>query len=221
MKRFGGSRKGWLVECFFPTAEDLGAVLGDLRPKLIITNTRVPMDYTSTPLDQWLRAYKRYVARVVSGQPVTWRLSSPLHISLTDPSVRIAEIPVQGQPFKLLEPRRPVIEFAPQLLYWEKGRLSLAVYNLDDAAAFGLRVSFDRVYGTEADRWETARPTARHANYALFQALCRGLRDRSRPCVFDYGRRVIRPRLFVSTGWGPEINRQAYLRQCRLKVKSP
>jgi hypothetical protein len=70
MAKFGGSRKGYLLESFFPTVEDLTAVLRELQPKLLITNTRVPRDYQSTPVDEWLRAYGRYVSRAVSGKPV-------------------------------------------------------------------------------------------------------------------------------------------------------
>ena len=205
MTRFGGSNKSWLFESFFPTPADLCDVLGELQPKLLVTNTRVASDYVSTPLAAWLRAYQRYVARAVSGKPITWRLSSHLHISLTDPAVRIHEEPIHGKPFKLLEPSQPLVELAPQLLYYDAGRLSLKIYNLDDAAAFGLEISLQRA-------------SQRQKNYALFQQLCEQLRERSRPCVFVAGKKRLRPKLYLSTGFGAEINRHAYLKQCRLKV---
>ncbi|HZN35318.1 MAG TPA: hypothetical protein VFB80_15925 [Pirellulaceae bacterium] len=206
MKQFGGARKGYLLESFFPTPGDLRAVLEELQPKLLITNTRVPRDYVSTPIDEWLRAYERYADRAVSGRPVTWRLSSHLHISLSKSSERVGAWPVAGEPFKVLEPRGPLVEFAPQLLFFESGRLSLSIYNLDNAAAFGLEI-------------QCPRDSGRHLNQRLFQALCQRLRERSRPCVFVVGRKRLRPRLYISTDWGEEINRHSYLRKCKLRVE--
>lgn len=205
MANFGGARKGYLLESFFPTVEDLTAILGELQPKLLVTNTRVPEDYTSTPIEEWLRAYQRYVRRAVSGKPVTWGLSQWLHISISDPSVRIDSSPVEGKPYKILEPRQPLIECAPQLLYCEDGRLSLHIYNLSDSAAFGLEIQYPRI-------------SSRHANYKLFQTLCQRLRERSRPCVFRLGKKLLRPHLFVSKGFGPEINRHSYLQKCGLSI---
>jgi hypothetical protein len=204
MAAFGGARKGYLLESFFPTMEDMAVVLDELKPKLLITNTRVPADYKSTPIEEWLQAYGRYVRHVLSGKPVTWRLSQWLHISLSDPSVRIDSSPVEGLPYKILEPSEPLIECAPQLLFFDNGRLSLSIYNLDDSAVFGLEIQHPRI--------------ARRANAKLFQAFCQLLRERSRPCVFTSGRKQLRPRLYLSTAFGPEINRHAYLRKCRLTV---
>ena len=208
MKPFGGSRKGYLLESFFPTVEDLRAVFDELRPKLLITNTRVPRDYVSTPVEEWLRAYKRYADRVKSGKPVTWRLTTHLHISVSDPSVQVGSWPVPGKPYKVLEPRVPLVDFAPQLLYFDDGRLSLSIYNLDNAAAFGLEIQCPRF-------------NAKHPNRRLFQALCQRLRERSRPCLFLAGRKRLRPRLYISTGWGKEINRHSYLRKCKLRIEIP
>jgi hypothetical protein len=128
-----------------------------------------------------------------------------LQISISDPSVRIDSSPVAGQPFKILEPRQPLIECAPQLLYFEDGRLSLHIYNLYDSAAFGLEIQYPRI-------------SARHANYKLFQALCQRLHERSRPCVFRFGKKLLRPHLFVSKEFGPELNRHSYLQKCGLSI---
>jgi hypothetical protein len=184
-------------------------VLGELKPKLVVTNTRAASDYDSTPVEEWIRTYGRYVSRAISGKAATWRLVSPLHISLMDPATKIVEIPVDGKPFKLLEPRPPVIEFAPQRLWFDRGRLNLAIYNPDDAAVFGLEISIERL-----------PPKSRNKNAALFQAICKKLRERSRTCVFAAGKKLLRTRLQISTGFGPEINRHAYLGQCGLQVEN-
>lgn len=205
MAKFGGSRKGYLLESFFPTVGDLTAVFDALQPTLLVTNTRMPENYTSTPISEWLQAYGRYVRRVLSGKPVTWRLSQHLHISLTHASVRIDSLPVKGLPYKILEPRQPLIECAPQLLYCEQGRLSLSIYNLDDSAAFGLEIQYPRT-------------SVRHPNHRLFQSLCELLRNRSRPCVFRSGKKLLRPHLYVSKEFGPEINQHSYLGKCGLTV---
>jgi hypothetical protein len=207
MREFGGARKGWLVESFFPTVEDLREVLGELAPKLVVTNTRVPSDYVATPVEEWLRAYGRYVNRVVSGRATTWRLNSPLYISVMHPATTIDEIPVEGLPFKIMEPRPPVIEFAAQRLYFDKGRLGLNIFSQDDSVVFGLEISVERL----------AKGT-RNKNVLLFQQICEMLRERSRPCVFAAGKKRLRTRLYVSTSFGPEINRHAYLRKSGLKV---
>jgi hypothetical protein len=52
MTRFGGSRKSFLIDSFFPTAVDMSEVLGELQPKLLVTNTRVASDYVSTPVEE-------------------------------------------------------------------------------------------------------------------------------------------------------------------------
>jgi hypothetical protein len=210
VRKFGGSRKGWLIESFFPTAEDLREVLGELQPKLVVTNTRVPSDYDATPVAEWLRAYGRYVNRVVSGKATTWRLNSPLYMSVMVPATKIDEIPVEGLPFKIMEPRPPVIEFAAQRLHFDKGRLGLNIFTQDDSVVFGLEISVERL----------AKGT-RNKNVLLFQQICEQLRERSRPCVFAAGKNGLRTRLYVSTSFGPEINRHAYLRKCGLKVMLP
>lgn len=216
MTTFGGSRKNFLIESFFPTAEDLRAVLGELQPKILVTNTRVARDYVATPVEEWIRAYQRYVTRAVSGKALTWRLNGPLHVSVMDPATKVDVIPVEGLPFKILEPRPPVIEFAPQRLTFDKGKLSLAIYNQDDASVFGIEISIERL--AQGSRKAQG---SRSKNAALFQALCEKLRERSRSCVFAAGKKRLRPRLYVSQGFGPEINRHAYLQKCDLKVVAP
>lgn len=205
MAKFGGARKGYLLESYFPTVADLTDVLEELQPKLLVTNTRVPEDYVATPLEEWLGAYQRYERRANSGKPVTWRWSQHLYISLSDPSVRIDSTPVAGLPYKLLETNDPLIGFSPQLLYFDQGRLSLSIFNPDDSAAFGLEVQIPRF-------------SLRHANHRLFQTLCERLRARCRPCVFRAGKTILRPHLYVSKQFGPEINQHAYLQKCGLVV---
>jgi hypothetical protein len=126
------------------------------------------------------------------------------------PATKIDEIPVEGLPFKIMEPRPPVIEFAAQRLHFDNGRLGLNIFSQDDSVVFGLEISVERL----------AKGT-RNRNVLLFQQICGQLRERSRPCVFVSGEKRLRTRLNVSNSFGPEINRHAYLRKCGLRVVAP
>src|SRR4051812_7294822 len=63
MGYFGGlgAGKGWRNFLFVVDPDVLREVLIAIKPVLVITNARVPSEYISTPLDEYIAAYSHYL----------------------------------------------------------------------------------------------------------------------------------------------------------------
>jgi len=67
---------GWQSYPFLVTPEELKTAFEPF--KLVVSNTCVPIDYTDTPVEDFLKSYSALYERLISGGVIDWKTESAL-----------------------------------------------------------------------------------------------------------------------------------------------
>jgi hypothetical protein len=183
MAYFGGlgAGKGWLKFLFLVEPEVLQDVLTAAKPVLVITNARVPADYASTPLAEYLEAYARYLEAMVESPEAASQAWSAIYVGLAASLDRFLPTPSPDQRYKLMNSEEPVVNLSPETLLYDEHRGQLCT-NVMTNLYFGVQLSYPRVISLDRDKHEILYDTAEFASYAIFQDVKSRIQKVTHPC---------------------------------------
>jgi len=183
MSYFGGlgAGKGWYKFQFAVTPNEMSNVLRSQNLFVVKTTKRVPIDYSNTPLDEYLDSYQQYVDAMVNTVEVPWQFCSSISHSLVT-SLTIFKPKVCPDPaYKLMNPVEPVINLGPVPISYSNRKLSTAV---ESKISFGIEMTFPKVVSFDRDGHEALYAADCFEIYKLFTELCSLITKMTKPCVF-------------------------------------
>jgi hypothetical protein len=218
MPYFGGlgAGKGWYKFQFAVTPNEMSDVLRSQNPFVVNTNTRVPIDYSYTPLDEYLNSYQQYVDAMVNTVEVPWQFCSSISRGLAT-SLTVFESKACPDPaYKLMNPVEPVINLGPVPISYFNKKLSSKVVS---EICFGIEMTFPRVVSFDKDGYEALYPTDSFETYKLFTELCSLITKMTKRCVFRSRLQQHRTKIRISHEMAVYMKKHAGLISLGLFVK--
>ncbi|WP_061249796.1 hypothetical protein [Leptospira alstonii] len=169
MTYFGGlgTEKGWYKFKFILTPNEFKDLFEGLEYRFVITNTRIPIDYSINDKDSIFKHYQFCYAKVTSGDPWVrkedWKRERNLSISITQDTkmIQFQEIRDEEgrllQDFKSVEPQGPVINISPFYLRCVNDKLSIEILN--EEGILGLELNFPKVVTFHNEGFEKIHET--------------------------------------------------------------
>jgi hypothetical protein len=212
-----GSGKGWLKFLFLVDPEILRDVLVAARPVLVITNGRVPADYESTPLTDYVESYERYVKAMLESPAEASRASTAIYMGLAASLERFSPKPCAGGNYKLMNPDEPVVNLGPVFLHYD-GRRGQLCTNVMSELYFGVQLSFPRVISLDRDRYEVLYDTAEFATFAIFREVKSRIQKVTRPCKIQSPSREHRTPIRITDGMRERMKQHPGLKEASLEI---
>ena len=218
MSYFGGlgAGKGWHTFLFALTVDELDRVLRSRDLFVVITNARVPADYSCTPLDEFLRAYEDYLAAMPTEVEIPRKLAGEIHTSLAASLAIFNPKPCPDTAYKIMNPTEPVVNLAPVPVSYHNDKLSTATMS---KVSLGIEMTFPKFVSFERDDFETLHPTEPFDNHRLFTDLRSCITGMTGPCVIRSPARRHRTRIRVTPAMREQLKNQAGLASLGLSVE--
>jgi hypothetical protein len=211
-----GAGKGWYKFQFAVTPNEMSSALRSQNLFVVKTTARVPIDYSYTPLDEYLDSYRQFVDAMVNTVEVPWQLCSSISESLVT-SLSIFEPKVCHDPaYKLMNPVEPVINLGPVPISYSNKKLSTAV---ESKISFGIEMTFPKVVSFDRDGHEALHATDCFETYKLFTELCSLITKITKPCAFRSELQQHRTKIRISHEMAIYVKKHAGLLSRGLFVK--
>jgi hypothetical protein len=176
-----GAGKGWLKFLFAVEPEVLREVLIATKSILVITNSRVPTEYESTPLDEYISAHSRYLDAMLESTEAAKKAAMATYIGLAASLDRFSPMPCPDSRYKLMNCDEPVVNLAPLNLYFDPRRGQLCT-NVMSNLYFGIELSFPRVISLARDKHEVLYETREFPTYNIFEGVKSRIQKVTKPC---------------------------------------
>lgn len=194
-----GAGKGWLKFQFLVEPAILRDILAATKSVSVITNRRVPRDYRSTPLNEYVEAYSAYLEAMHKPSEMHWSLSDAVYSGLTISLNHFVPKACPDNRFKLMNPQVPVVNLGPLSLYYDTRRGQLCT-NVMSKLYFGMELSYPNVISLDRDGHEYLYETAELPNHALFQDLKTRIKKVTRPCKVKSSAKEHRTSIRITEG---------------------
>jgi hypothetical protein len=183
MGYFGGlgAGKGWLKFLFLIDPDLFRDVLIAAKPVLVITNSRVAASYESTPLDEYIAAYTRYLDAMLDSAEAAKVAAMATYIGLAASLAQFSHEPCPDSRYKLMNSDEPVVTLSPLTLYFDARRGHLCT-NVMSNIYFGVELSFPRVISLSRDRHEVLYETQHFPTYGIFEGVKSEIQKLTKPC---------------------------------------
>lgn len=220
MNYFGGlgAGKGWHTVMLLPTTALLSELLTSSGLRLFVSDKRVPANYQSTTVTEYLVGFQSYLDLVSRGEPPDWQTVGCLSIGLTHSGTAFAEEGCKDIRFKLLYPSEPVIIVRPCNISCDSNSFRIGI-GAQHETAFGLDLNYPKFFSNAQERHELLHSTDGLPNHQHWQTLTEQMKTSTRPLVVTNGAREIRTRMRISQGAIPAANAHHLLQRFGFKVK--
>ncbi len=171
---------GWQSCLFFVTPKELRTALEPF--KLVVDNACVPIDYTDTPVEEFLENYSALYERLIAGEVLTGKHMGLLRqIAITSSLSNIEfgmEHELDGQWVKaVINHRQSVLPYLAPFtfsIYQENGKLYVstrASYLAYNDSIFGYEINFPKFSRSDADYYGIAseKEFKTYPDYELFR----------------------------------------------------
>jgi hypothetical protein len=160
MGYFGGlgAGKGWMKFLFLVDADVLRETLIAAKPVLVVTNTRVPVEYESTPLEDYIADYSRYLEAMLESSQAAQKAAMAIYIGLAASLRRFSAVSCPDTRYKLMNSEEPVVTIGPLTLYFD-GRRGQLCTNVFTNLHFGVELAFPRVISLDRDNHQVLYET--------------------------------------------------------------
>ena len=221
MNYFGGlgAGKGWHTVMLFPTTALLSELLTSSGLRLFVSDKRVPADYQSTTVTEYLVGFQSYLDLVSRGEPPDWQTVGCLSIGLTHSGTAFAEEVCKDTRFKLLYPSEPVITVRPCNIGCDSTSFRIGS-GVQHETTFGLELNYPKFFSTAQERHELLHSTDGLQNHQLWLTLTDQIKASTRPVVVTNESREIRTRMRISQGAVPAANAHHLLQRFGFRVKT-
>lgn len=201
MGYFGGlgAGRGWLKFLFVVDPDVLREVLIATKPVLVITNSRVPADYKSTPLEEYIAAYSRYLEAMVESVEAVQKAAMGTHMGLAVSIDRFSPTPCPDVRYKVMNCDEPVVNLAPLTLYFDARRGQLCT-NVVSNLYFGIELSFPKVFSLDRDKHETLYEAEQLPTHAIFESVKSRIQNLTQPCKIRSPSREHRTPIRITEG---------------------
>jgi hypothetical protein len=216
MAYFGG-RKGWLKYLFLVETNVLRDVLTAVRPILVVINGRVPANYHSTSMSEYLDAYASYLDATLKSPDAASRASGATYIGLAASLDKFSPTPCPDANYKLMNPEEPVVTLTPETLYYDPIRGQLCT-NTFSKLFFGMETSFPRVISLDRDKHEILYDTAEFPTFRIFQEMKARLQKVTRPCKIRSPSREHRTPIRITEVMREQMRNHPGLKEANLEL---
>lgn len=219
MGYFGGlgAGKGWLKFLFLVDREVLHEVLIATKPVLVITNSRVPAEYESTRLDEYMTVYSRYLEAMVKSAEAAENAAMGTRIGLAASLDRFSSTPCPDSRYKLMNCDEPVVTLSPLTLYFDARRGQLYT-NVMSNLYFGVELSFPRVISLDRDKHEVLYETRQFPTYGIFEDAKSRIQKVTKPCKIRSPSREHRTPIRITEAMHERVKRHPGLIAAGLEV---
>lgn len=231
MSYFGGmgSGKGWNKFNFILTPPEFESIFEELKFYFVITNTRVPIDYTATNTSYVFDSYKDFFTKIIIGnkeydRKEHWSYESKIRISITNNISKIGFkeiIDKEGtisDAFKLVDPTEPVINITPFYLTFSENKESLSIAYMNTEGTIGLELTYPKVVSFSTDKFNSVIDAQQFNNQLLFNDLIKNIKALSNKAKLQSSTKLYRPNFWISPEAKKVINENRYLKSNSLIV---
>ena len=183
MNYFGGlgAGKGWMKFLFLVEPEMLREVLIATKSILVITNSRVPAEYVSTALDEYIAAQSQYLDAMLASTEKAKKAAMATYMGLAASLDRFSPMPCPDSRYKLMKSDEPVVNLTPLTLYFDPLRGQLCTNVMSDLY-FGIELSFPRVISLARDKHEVLYETCGFPTFGIFEGVKSRIQKVTKPC---------------------------------------
>lgn len=218
-----GAGKGWYKIPFFITDKELSDLFSKFNFHLIITNTRVDVDYIETKKEEFLKDYNKYIEVLKSQKKSDWKIESPLYISLTKDLSDIKSKLIESNNFKLLKYTEPLIDVSPLTIYYEnvnkKDRLSIDCDGIkENVITAGLILHFPKVISLDNEGHRFLHKTDNSKNLELYNILVKYITEITKPCIIKSSVSKRKTRLRISKDCKKILNEHPFFKEKELII---
>ena len=219
MGYFGGlgAGKGWLKFLFVVHADVLREVLIATKPVLVITNSRVPAEYESTPLDEYMAAYSRYLEAMVESVEAAQKAAMGTYMGLAASLDRFSPTPCPDARYKLMNCDEPIVNLTPLMLYFD-GRRGQLCTNVMSKLYFGVELSFPRFISLDRDKHEVLYETDQFPSYGIFEGVKSRIQKVTKPCKIRSPFRQHRTPIRITEAMNERMERHPGLKAAGLEL---
>jgi hypothetical protein len=219
MAYFGGlgAGKGWLTFLFLVETEVLRDVLAAVNPVLVVTNGRVPADYQSTSMTEYLEAYARYLNAMLESPEAASRASTAIYVGLAASLDKFSSQLCPDTKYKLMDTQEPVVNLGPETLHYDARRGQLCT-NVMSKLYFGAELSFPRVISLDRDRHEVLHDTTEFPTFGIFLSMKSRLQRVTRPCRIRSPSREHRTPIRITDEMRQRMKQHPGLKEANLQI---
>lgn len=199
MGYFGGlgAGKGWLKFLFVVEPEVLRDALTITKAVLVVTNSRVPAEYESTPLDEYAETYTRYLEATLESGEAAQKAAMATHMGLAASLNRFSPKPCPDSRYRVMNSDEPVVNLSPLTLHFDAQRGQLCT-NVMSNIYFGVEMSFPRVISLGRDKHEILYETRRFPTYDIFKSAKSHIQKLTKPCKIRSPSRLHRTKIRIT-----------------------
>ena len=211
--------KGWLRLLFVVEPDILRGVLIATKPVLLIMNGRVPAEYESTPLDDYVAGYSRYLGAMLESPEAAHEAASGIYIGLAASLARFWTTPCAGGRYKLMKCDEPVVSLTPFMLHFNerRGQLFTNVFS-HRYSYFGVEMSFRRVVSLDRDEHALLYETNQFPTYGIFEGVKSRIQKVTKPCKIRSPSREHRTPIRITEAMNERMRRHLGLKAAGLEL---
>ncbi len=221
--------QGWNVFSFLITPEELREILREYH--LVINNAHVLLDYTESPLEEYIDIYSKLYCLFTSGEKIVWERDHSLfvHRGVTSNLAkcqygRVHEY--EGWQYKSAEFDEPVVNLAPFVLNIYKDSkqkwccLAKGSYLLNPEKFMGIQLQFPKKIQYENEGvYEELKSTNYLEHYQVYVDLKNIINKMTKVLVVQVEKEAVKTNIRVSEGAKEDLCRSHFFKNNNVSVK--
>jgi hypothetical protein len=216
-----GAGKGWNLFNFLISAQELKTIILSMQLELINSDSRVPIDYSSTTIDSYIDNYAKYLDVIFNGTKFNsknhWKIPSSVSISLlADLEILTWDLIKEFPEYKLSCLQRPVPVLSPLCVYVDEESLSLCTLN--EEGYLGVQLQYPKCYSLDIEDHERWHETESLPEFKLYKNIIGSVKSISKKYRFIINGKEKSPNLFISKEFESKINGHWYLKKKQMTI---
>jgi hypothetical protein len=222
MRYFGGlgAGKGWWKILFLVEPDILREVISATGAALVVKNRRVPADYQSTAIDDYIASYQRYVNAMLCSQEAASDAEGDVDIGLVPSVERVSYVSCPDARYKGIDVDEPVVGLSCETICYNHYRGQICT-NILPGFHFGMKMAFPRVISLARDKHEILYDTTTCPSFSIFQRMKADIQKITSPCKIRSPAREHRTQIRITEGMCQQMRKHPGLKAAQLEIVCP